>query len=303
MNTYVVHSLTRTRSVLVSMPILSLVLVLFVASTSISASNQAFSCNYSFSTGECVFRNISLTSCNANFTAKFALRYFVKKIRFENSTIPKLCSDICAEFPSLIDLEIEDVGLQSLSPDVFRSCRYLRSLSLFRNLLTSMPIDIFKPLSSLTKLDIGQNRWRCLSPTWFWSLRNLQEFQSCCSPIKQFPADLLLNSTKLELLSLHNNILSDLPAEQIIKNYRNLCEVLYNGNDFPCLRAVEINEAFRAAGVIVNTFTDGSIRQRFAPILNTSGIECFSDWAWAPNNYDKSVLPVYPNLCHLRSSN
>lgn len=196
---------------------------------------------------------------------------------------------------------MENVGLTSLSEDVFRSCWTLKKLSLYKNLLTTLPKDIFKDLYELEELNLGFNRLRCLNKDWFRNLVDLEVFRACCNPIKQFSADLLANSTHLEELTLHDNLLGDLNAEKIVENYQELHKIEYNGNDFPCLRAVEINAVFRENHISVSNFTDPTAKDRYVPILDAEGIECLSDWAWAPNNYVKSFMPSYPNLCHLRS--
>lgn len=262
---------------------------------------ETFTCNFNILSLECVYSNIVVTDCNAFFTHS-TIKPLVKKVRFVNSTISRLCSNICLEFPTLKVLEIENVGLTSIDEHVFNHCNNLKKLSLFRNLLSTLPPNIFKGLPQLEELNIGFNRWRCLNKDWFCHLTNLREFSACCSPIKNFPSTLLKDATHLETLTLNNNMLSDLRAEKIVMNHPKLHKVAYNGNDFTCLRVIEINKVFRDHHVSVDNFTDPTVRSRFAPILSAEGIECFSDWAWAPNNYVKEFMPVYPNLCNLRAS-
>lgn len=111
--------------------------------------------------GVCVFERFYIGVENPRFVP-FAIggsNRNVTKVEFnQKSHLSILTRNLCDIFPSLEELNGNDLGLSDIQPDAFQGCPSLRVLSLQGNNLTKIDPHLFRSTPHLTSIDLRHNR-------------------------------------------------------------------------------------------------------------------------------------------------
>lgn len=169
--------------------------------------------------------------------------------------------------PLLRELHLFSNQLQSLSPHLLRGVPKLNTLDLTGNKLTDQPADVFShaPLhnlvlknnlidtadaewltdnSSLTWLDLSDNRLTKIPSALLQKLPHLEQLDLSNNHLENIPSGSLDSLTKLERLNLHNNKLHKLD-ETIFQSTHNLTHMflsLNKLNKLPQILFQELNQ-------------------------------------------------------------
>lgn len=242
------------------------------------------------SRGWCRFSSIKLLKSKYRFQP-FAERpdEDIRKVSFDDSTIPVFASDVCDTFSNVEELWLERLEMYEVANDAFQSCAKLRWLRLDNSYITNLPGDVFKHNQHLRILYIEDNQIRRVNEQWFVGLTELEELYFSVTQIDYFPLNALQDAANLKKLVLHSNNLIDLDEMLIVKQFPKLREIFYNKNEISCRRMTAINAALNSTGVKPMPETWGPVRLRPYNTSAVDGIDCLDEDTWATMLRDKLV--------------
>lgn len=219
----------------------------------------------------------------------------VKQVIFDASTIPVFGSDICETFPNVEGIWLENVEIEEFTVDALKECKKLNWFRLVRNPLTDLPRDIFKYNLKLKIVYIEQSPIKEIKEEWFIHLTELEQVSVAGTNIEYFPLEILRNAADLTRLLMYSNNLIDIDVKLILQQFPILNEVLYRNNLISCSRLQQINDAFRAREVYINTA--GDLKVRSYSMGDVDGLDCVQDASWIEmvlDNYLRPPKPVIP---------
>lgn len=161
----------------------------------------------------------------------FILKKFpkLKMLRMMNTGIKDLNVDNFPIGNGLKDLDLRRNNITLISSGVFASLTNLRHIHLAHNLIDRIEPGAFDHLPVLKTLFLSNNKLKTITTNSLPRTGNLIELYLDSNEIRFFASD-ALNSTKLETLSLENNLLSSLPDDTFDKMLA-LEKVDLSGND------------------------------------------------------------------------
>lgn len=112
----------------------------------------------------------------------------------------------------------------------------LKSLTLSKNLLKSLPVDVFYGTDNLRDLDLSHNQLRAVSSGCFKDLKQLSMLNLANNKIRELPRNLfpLQGLRSLKVFYLHENQLCFLDPEIYNNLLPNLNSISYGGNPWQC---------------------------------------------------------------------
>uniref|UniRef100_A0A336LNH1 CSON009147 protein n=1 Tax=Culicoides sonorensis TaxID=179676 RepID=A0A336LNH1_CULSO len=148
---------------------------------------------------DCAILNINLKASNKHFQLiphhnKVSLIYTIK---FVNSNIEVLTSDVCDALPYIGVFTGNNIKLVAIDENAFENCLVVFDINLYNNSLTTLPSKVFAKNIDLALLTLNNNS------------------------ITHLPEDLLLNNVELRDLILFENNLTSLPSK-LFSNTKNL---------------------------------------------------------------------------------
>lgn len=184
---------------------------------------------YTIATRGCQFKNIELGEENPYFHPAtngpdftFNMSFVSMGGQFFGSRMYNFTEDVCDVIKTIEVLNANQLGLQVVSPNAFRSCRKILSIGLMYNNLTYLDPNTFRYNVRLQRIYLRNNKLVTISgklfnnAKWleFWSLEHnlLTEF-----PVKDFRV-----FYQTEKLLLHMNKLRDLNEVEMAKKFPNL---------------------------------------------------------------------------------
>lgn len=233
----------------------------------------------------CTITNIQVNRSHPHFQPTANDVNAVRRVSIHTSMIPVLMDDICKTFPRITYLKIATSNIEEIDDDAFDNCTSLEQLSLEQNRILMITSKTFDTNKNLSVLNLGNNRMKELPQDQFIFSDGLQELYLHNNLIKNFPAKFLRSTPTLEILYVHSNDLLDLNEHEILRNLPKLREIAYNRNELSCVRVLQINEVFRAAGVTIATTSVN--RVRYYPQEPVEGITCSPDISWKAVHYRK----------------
>ena len=112
----------------------------------------------------------------------------------------------------LQELNMADCGFDSLDKNIFSSLTELKTLGLYRNNLSELPVELIKNNIQLEQLTIGRNKLTFLDDEVFRPLPKLKMLKLYKNEIKELPANIFKNNKELVELRINSNQLKRLPA-------------------------------------------------------------------------------------------
>lgn len=148
----------------------------------------------------------------------FILKKFPKleMLRMMNTGIKELNADNFANGNGLKELDLRRNNITSIPSEVFANLTNLRHINLAHNLIDDIKPGAFDHLPVLKTLFLSNNKLEIIATNSLPKTGNITELYLGSNVIRFFAGD-ALNSTKLETLSLENNVLSSLPDDTFDK--------------------------------------------------------------------------------------
>uniref|UniRef100_A0A336LBA6 CSON007501 protein n=1 Tax=Culicoides sonorensis TaxID=179676 RepID=A0A336LBA6_CULSO len=104
-----------------------------------------FNCSSETYSAACNFENLHLNETHPHFRPRSKDDYNIHFLEVDRTNvIHTLTSDFCKAFPNLYTHRVEEVGLQVVQEDAYKSCIHLNYVALHGNQLKTLPGDIFK---------------------------------------------------------------------------------------------------------------------------------------------------------------
>lgn len=153
--------------------------------------------------------------CAVLFLILIVCQTSCKLIKESSLKIPHLTSEIFDSFASSIDetIDLEHLGIETLDADTFQNCLYpIKTLVLSLNSLSSLPNDVFQPISStLVNLNLRNNQFN--SNFFLINLPRLRVLDLSSNRLTSLSADQFKGLDQLETLILHKNHLMSLSSD------------------------------------------------------------------------------------------
>jgi hypothetical protein len=108
-------------------------------------------------------------------------------------------------------LDLSHLGLTSLPEDIFAPLSGLQELSMSYNMLSNLPENTFAPLTSLQTLNIHRNKLISLPENIFAPLTSLQTLNIHTNKLISLPENIFASLTNLQELNISYNKLTSLP--------------------------------------------------------------------------------------------
>lgn len=167
------------------------------------------------------------------------------------SVITTISSDICDTFHKLRHLELDQIKAKIVAKGAFANCRGLTYLLLANNSLKQqLDESTFSTNLKLNFIDVRSNALGNWPAKIFANLRNLKQLWLTNNRIEDFPISLVMNSrSTLNTLYVDENLLRNLDAEGLVKNFPKLDRVHLRKNVIPVHRQMEIKKIFESKNI------------------------------------------------------
>jgi hypothetical protein len=178
----------------------------------------------------------------------------VTHVRFVNSQLAAIPSNVFDVFPNLQIFEAVFVGLNRLNVGTFRNCASLQELRLNENLITRLENGVFKGCQNLVTINLNHNLISLIDANVFVDTQRLSTIRLDGNQLVELPESVFSNS-----LSLRDIILSNNRLERIFPTQFRGDQYIF-GIDLRNNRLTEIPEdAFRGVGATVLYLNNNSI--------------------------------------------
>lgn len=254
-------------------------------------------CYYSLICPEWVDENCTLSKVVLTKT-NYELSYFmspgVKRLRFENSIIPKLSNGVCLyEWPiispefyaKLLELDVSNTGVEEILSNTFHECKHLKVIILKNNKITKLEAGLFDKNSQLEKIDLSNNLIEKIPFHFFDELWQLMELQLQGNHLKYFSVDLVRKCESLQVLRIDSNDLFDFNMRKLIEFIPRLKTLALNNNQIRCGKVKEIQEKCEQDNILLDPVYEGVVRERHSPTDTEYSITCLRDVDWVVANY------------------
>lgn len=153
-----------------------LVILFIVTFARFNHALEFFECDDSkgngFQPSDCVITGIHLVQ-NSKEKYAFSPKGLMTSLRFVNSELSYIPREMFKQMP-MRNLYIEAVGLQELSPFVFRLANELRELHAANNYVTKINRNTFYGVESIRMIDLSNNKLSFVHPDAFYNLTALR---------------------------------------------------------------------------------------------------------------------------------
>lgn len=168
-----------------------------------------------------------------------------------NINIRVLHPQLLQQFPNVQFMQFGDSQVENLVAESFQSCDELIGLSLDRNALTSIPLQVFQNCTKLLALDLGIHSQMLMASELFYGLQNLQTLRIGrlmvsntifeymprirrlhLTHISGIESNALRHMTQIEFIEISDNALSLSVIQNAIDGLGNLSRINLNRNRF-----------------------------------------------------------------------
>lgn len=150
----------------------------------------------------------------------------ITKISFLNCEINQLPNHAFDAFENLTEIDVSDLGLTTLQPELFIGLPNLEKIIAVDNLLTSSLS--FTYLANLKVLDLSSNPIEYIPTTLFQHLPNLERLNLADTSLKHFSINAFINQEQLREIDLSDNLLKEFDLNAF--SSQSLIEVNLNMN-------------------------------------------------------------------------
>jgi hypothetical protein len=133
-------------------------------------------CTCSYKDGSCVVNNVEIKNRNFELKCEEIHKDSIKSIRFINSDVNFLPSDL-KKFQNLEKIEVENSKLLEVSQNDLKELKNLKSLQIPRNKIEKIDENLFEFNKKIEKLNFAQNEIKFIHPLAFDDLSHLDELQ------------------------------------------------------------------------------------------------------------------------------
>ena len=141
----------------------------------------------------------------------FAGLYVLNQLILESNEITSIHPNAFDNLTNLNDLSLNDNRLESV-PDCIKKLRYLQSLDLGKNQITSVDNDSFEGLEELLGLRLTDNQVTSITKNAFEALKSLHVLNLASNKIKHIDQSAFLSNEKLRAIRLDSNLLEDISS-------------------------------------------------------------------------------------------
>lgn len=216
----------------------------------------------------CVLSNIILTKDDPHFLPIAPNATLITDLMVQQSTLPKLTSDICDNFHQLKSLDLSNNSIEVISPQAFYNCALLKFLYIEGNRLQELPEDTFKQNPGLQFLHAQNNRLRKVENGLLKGLL-LRSFNLRANNLSCLSDSVIKTCGNVEIFSLEDNQLLDVNLELMVDTMKNLKIVRISGNFFMCGKMKEM--------VSMEVFQKGKI---FLDLMEPKANNCLETSEW-----------------------
>lgn len=227
-----------------------------------------YECYKSFFSGNCVLKNVQQTSSKKKFKvisnqdvsgiANVWIKY--------GSTMDVLTEDICDALPHLKLLDASFLHLTSVDENAFKKCAELVVLDLHNNSLTSLPSGLFDSNIKLGFVWLQYNELTNIDGNLFKNNPNLVRIALHHNKLQKFSFSAEMPvMTKLQLIHLDGNELSDIDIETLLEKSPNLTYLNLDSSKFPCDRHEQIIKRASEKNDLKFRISSSCIESRLSP--------------------------------------
>lgn len=191
--------------------------------------------------GRCVFKN----SINNDNGKPFSYKSFMNQseivsIRFDQSSMRTLTSELCETFPNLKHLDLRKLSMKYIEDGALNQCVELKTINFNENDLREIPKNIFNCTKKLKYINLGANNLTSFDPQIIHDLTELDTIIISRNYLlflmfKDFP--ILKN---LKTFEVENNEFFELDVNKMLWKFPNLEQFYMNNNPLDCLTLKEM---------------------------------------------------------------
>lgn len=151
-----------------------------------------------------------------------------------------------------IDIDLSNLSLEEVFPEVFYLCPRVLNIDLSQNLLSTLPEYVFDLNRDLKVLNLSVNLFQELNPLWFTaSSESLEELDVSQNRLTTFPVKIFPEMNQLKHLSLAENHLKDINEEDIAEKFNALNRFEFTCNYISCNRTEKLQAFFKSKNVAI----------------------------------------------------
>lgn len=154
--------------------------------------------------------NLDMSSIGINSTSQANLKAVLAKmpdlkvLNISSNNVGSI-NDIFTSNTKLVELNINSMGLESISNEIFTTLVSLDTLNMNRNALTSLPDNVFEKTTALKILHANNNKITILKSSMFEKLTNLEYLDLSNNEIDKIEGTFFEKLTKLKVLKFSSN--------------------------------------------------------------------------------------------------
>ncbi|XP_031639217.1 chondroadherin-like, partial [Contarinia nasturtii] len=151
--------------------------------------------------------------------------YNIGSINFKNCELSKIASNFFKIYKNVFELNMSNLGVETLQPESFKSGTQLMKLSASHNKITEIPADLLIEAVNLNTLDLSNNQISRFDPNAFSLGNSLKYLYLESNNISELSAEMFNELTELEYVDVSYNQVTKIPA-----NLFDECKQLLNFN-------------------------------------------------------------------------
>lgn len=142
----------------------------------------------------------------------------IRKIEFEDCELKQIASNFFTVYSNVTDLNITNLGVESLQPNSFIGAKNLENLRAENNKFTKIPANLFADCENLYFIDFGKNHINYIDSAAFPLKNKLAMLLLDHNDLSEFEANTFERLTHLRFLNLEYNKLTRIPANLFAQN-------------------------------------------------------------------------------------
>lgn len=166
----------------------------------------------------CFIEEIKIQDKTTKLIFNFDKTKNVTAVNFRKSEIQVLPMEVFDQFPNLLILELELLGISEIKEKSFVNATHLQQLHLDLNRLTEVGDGIFDGAWDLRHLELSRNNIKKVSPNAFHSLEKLKHLGLSGNEITVLDKDTFAGLQNLKSLYLYSNHIKTLHPLIVIRN-------------------------------------------------------------------------------------
>lgn len=221
----------------------------------------------------CILNGVRTNRTNWLFHPTSTNNTKITHVLLDNSVMPVLTDELCKTFPNLQSLTLDDISLETITPNALHECKNLSSVSFYQNKVEKINVQTFEMNYELQHLILQNNSLRYFDGRALSSLKKLRHLSLSDNFLRELDLSSFPVIETLTELDIYVNNLKDLDVFLLVEKFPNLKNIFMHNNLFPCDRLLEILVVLRIHGVQIKEWekAKGSRNKNLPTIEN---VEC-----------------------------